>query len=148
GFYIEKILDKIPDITLNKTLKDIRKENLRLQGFSNSDLNILKLLDNNYQDSKVIKGLRFKNNGEFYNSVKVLSSKEMDELTLLIEEQIDIVIKKIIEGEYPINPKVIKGNNIACTYCKFKDICFKTKDNEIVLGGEDNEMDGRTVTSN
>ncbi len=147
GFYIEKILDKVPDITLNKTLKDIKKENLRLQGFSNSDLNLLELLDSNYQDSQVIKGLRFKNNGEFYNSVKVLSSKEMSDLTKLIENQIDIAIEKIINGEFNINPKVIKGTNIACTYCKFKDICFKTKENEVELGGEDNEMDRRTVTS-
>ena len=46
-----------------------------------------------------------------------------------------------MEGNFKINPKVLGGKNIACTYCKFKDICFKTKHDEEIIGGEEDEFD-------
>jgi len=147
GFYIQKVLNNVPNIDDKKNINDIRVENLRLQGFSNSSNTILELIDDNYMDSKIIKGLKFKKDGSLYSSAKVLSSKEMDDLTLVVETKINECVDNILNGTYDINPKVINGKNIACEYCKFKDICFKEKKNEFILGGEDIEMDGRTSGS-
>ena len=65
----------------------------------------------------------------------------MDNLIIKVNEIIDDVIKNIVEGNFKINPKVLGGKNIACTYCKFKDICFKTKHDEEIIGGEEDEFD-------
>ena len=89
----------------------------------------------------MIKGLRFKKDGSFYSTSKVLSNEEMNNLIIKVNEIIDDVIKNIVEGNFKINPKVLGGKNIACTYCKFKDICFKTKDDEEIIGGEEDEFD-------
>lgn len=140
GFYIEKVLNNCLNIDKNKSLETLKKENLRLQGYTNSNETIISLLDDNYLDSKMIKGLRFKNDGSFYSTSKVLSNEEMDKLIIVVDEIIDKVIKKIVNGDYEINPKVIKGKNIACEYCKFKDICYVTKEQELVLGGEEDEL--------
>ena len=140
GFYIEKVLNNCLNIDKNKSLEILKKENLRLQGYTNSNETIISLLDDNYLDSKMIKGLRFKNDGSFYSTSKVLSNEEMDKLIIVVDEIIDKVIKKIVNGDYEINPKVIKGKNIACEYCKFKDICYVTKEQELVLGGEEDEL--------
>ena len=140
GFYIEKVLNNCLNIDKNKSLETLKKENLRLQGYTNSNKTIISLLDDNYLDSKMIKGLRFKNDGSFYSTSKVLSNEEMDKLIIVVDEIIDKVIKSIVNGDYEINPKVIKGKNIACEYCKFKDICFVTKEQELVLGGEEDEL--------
>ena len=140
GFYIEKVLNNCLNIDKNKSLETLKKENLRLQGYTNSNETIISLLDDNYLDSKMIKGLRFKNDGSFYSASKVLSNEEMDKLIIVVDEIIDKVIKSIVNGDYEINPKVIKGKNIACEYCKFKDICFVTKEDEVVLGGEEDEL--------
>ena len=140
GFYIEKVLNKVFNITKNKSLEELKNENLRLQGYTNSNKTIISLLDDNYLDSKMIKGLRFKNDGSFYSTSKVLSNEEMDKLIIVVDEIIDKVIKSIVNGDYEINPKVIKGKNIACEYCKFKDICYVTKEQELVLGGEEDEL--------
>ena len=140
GFYIEKVLNNCLNIDKNKSLETLKKENLRLQGYTNSNETIISLLDDNYLDSKMIKGLRFKNDGSFYSTSKVLSNEEMDKLIIVVDEIIDKVIKSIVNGDYEINPKVIKGKNIACEYCKFKDICFVTKEQELVLGGEEDEL--------
>ena len=140
GFYIEKVLNNCLNIDKNKSLETLKKENLRLQGYTNSNETIISLLDDNYLDSKMIKGLRFKNDGSFYSTSKVLSNEEMDKLIIVVDEIIDKVIKSIVNGDYEINPKVIKGKNIACEYCKFKDICYVTKEQELVLGGEEDEL--------
>ena len=88
----------------------------------------------------MIKNLRFKKDGTFYSSCKVLSNEEMDILIEKVNAIIDNTIESIVDGKFNINPKVKGDKNLACTYCKFKDICFKTKDDEVEIGGEDNEL--------
>lgn len=141
GFYIEKVLNNVLNRDKLKSLETLKKDNLRLSGYTNSNETIMSLLDSNYKDSKMIKGLRFKKDGSFYSSSKVLSNEEMDNLIIKVNEIIDDVIKNIVEGNFKINPKVLGGKNIACTYCKFKDICFKTKHDEEIIGGEEDEFD-------
>ena len=141
GFYIERVLNNVLNRDKVKSLETLKKDNLRLSGYTNSNETIMSLLDRNYKDSKMIKGLRFKKDGSFYSTSKVLSNEEMNNLIIKVNEIIDDVIKNIVEGNFKINPKVLGGKNIACTYCKFKDICFKTKDDEEIIGGEEDEFD-------
>ena len=140
GFYIERVLNNVFNIDKNKSLEDLKKENLRLQGYTNSNETIISLLDQNYLDSKMVKGLKFKKDGSFYASSKVLSNEDMEKLIITVDEIIDEAIRKIIEGEFFINPKVVNGKNVSCEFCKFKDICFKTKEDEVILGGEKDEL--------
>lgn len=140
GFYIERVLNNVFNIDKNKSLEDLKKENLRLQGYTNSNETIISLLDQNYLDSKMVKGLKFKKDGSFYASSKVLSNEDMEKLIITVDEIINDAIRKIIEGEFFINPKVVNGKNVACEFCKFKDICFKTKEDEVILGGVENEL--------
>ena len=137
GFYIERVLNNVLNRDKVKSLETLKKENLRLSGYTNSNETIMNLLDSNYKDSKMIKGLRFKKDGSFYSTSKVLSNEEMNNLIIKVNEIIDDVIKNIVEGNFNINPKVLGGKNISCTYCKFKDICFKTKDDEVLLNEEE-----------
>lgn len=140
GFYIERVLNNVFNIDKNKSLEDLKKENLRLQGYTNSNETIISLLDQNYLDSKMVKGLKLKKDGSFYASSKVLSNEDMEKLIITVDEIIDDAIRKIIEGEFFINPKVVNGKNVSCEFCKFKDICFKTKEDEVILGGEEDEL--------
>ena len=140
GFYIERVLNNVFNIDKNKSLEDLKKENLRLQGYTNSNETIISLLDQNYLDSKMVKGLKFKKDGSFYASSKVLSNEDMEKLIITVDEIINDAIRKIIEGEFFINPKVVNGKNVSCEFCKFKDICFKTKEDEVILGGEEDEL--------
>ena len=141
GFYLERVLNNILPINKEKDMKTLKEDNLRLQGYSNSDEEIIKLIDTNYQDSKMIKGLRFKKDGSFYNTAKILSSDQMDDLIIKVDDIINECINKIIQGNFSINPKIIANKNYSCPYCKFKDICYKQKDDEIKLGEYDNEVD-------
>ena len=148
GFYIQKVLFNKGNIEFKKTSKEILENNMRLQGFTNSNEAFMELLDDNYQDGKILLNLKFKKDGSLSANSKVLSDMEMDDVIDQVDGIIDETIDMILNGEFKINPKVLNKKNIACTYCKFRDLCFKKKQDEVELGGEEVEVDERTVSSN
>ena len=38
-----------------------------------------------------------------------------------------------MNSEFSINPKVIDDENIGCAFCKFSDICYKTRSDEVMI---------------
>lgn len=121
GFYLQKILNNISN-------KEKRIESLKLQGYSNSDTEILEKVDSSYMDSSVIKSLKTGNNG-FYAYSKVINDEEINILSSIVENKIDEAYKNILDGKFDINPKEISNKLIGCTFCKYKDICYmKPKD--------------------
>ncbi len=148
GFYVQKVLFNKGNIEFKKTSKEILENNMRLQGFTNSNEVFMELIDDNYQEGKILLNLKFKKDGSLSANSKVLSDTEMDEVITKVDGVIDETIDMILNGEFKINPKVLNKKNIACTYCKFSDLCFKKKQDEVELGGEEVEVDEGTVISN
>ena len=119
GFYLQKL--------------NINTKDYRLIGYSNSNKETLLAMDKNYQNSKIIKGLKTNQDGSFSKNSKVLSDTEIENIKKEVSTIITSVIDKIKNNYFMINPKVIDGKNIGCEYCKFKDICFKEEDDEIKI---------------
>lgn len=139
GFYLQFILNK--DITRNpsKSYENQYQENLKLVGYSNSEIHTLASFDCSYKSSVVIKSLKTKNNGDFYSSAKVLNNHEISKIIALTEKNIQESSKKILDGEFNINPKKIGfDKDVGCVYCKFKDLCFKKETDYIILQDIDN----------
>ena len=128
GFYLQKF--------------NIIEKDYRLVGYSNSDKEVLSYIDNNYQKSKIIKGLKINEDGSFGKNSKVLSTKEIKNIIEKTDNIIKETIANIKNNKFDINPKVINDKCVACQYCKFKDICFKTPEDEttISLGGDEYEI--------
>ena len=147
GFYIQKVLAKKENIQFKKSEEELLESRLRLQGYTNRDEYLMNLIDDEYQNSTVLKNLKFKKDGEISSTSKVLSNEEMDELISRVDVIIDGVILNILNGNFSVNPKVIKGNNVACTYCHFRDLCYKRKQNEVILGGDIDGLDEGAVVS-
>ena len=118
GFYLQKVLH-------SETNQEEKVKAMRLQGYSNNDLNILEKVDSSYNDSKMIRSMKTTSNG-FYQHAKVISDEEIDELSQKVETKIKEASEKVIEASFDINPKELNGKNIGCTYCKYKDICYMT----------------------
>lgn len=119
GFYLQKF--------------NISKEDYRLEGYSNSDPQVLEIADKDYTDSKIIKGLKTNKDGSFSRYSKLLSNEDIKLIIARCEDVINKAIKAIRNSEFNINPKVIDDKNIGCMYCNFKDICFMTKDDEVII---------------
>ena len=143
GIYLQKIMPNI------EKKEEDKEDKLKLEGYSNSDINIIEKLDTSYENSNVIKGLKTKADGSFTAHSKVLSDDKFDKLKNYAEKQIDIVVDNILDSKFDINPiqKETDKEITACKFCNYKDICFRTnsdirklkKDKELsFLGGDNN----------
>lgn len=131
GFYLQKILNNEISLDHKHSYLELKKENLKLQGYSNSDISILSEFDQSYEQSKVIKGMRTTSTG--LGTKKVLDDEKIDALSHLAEEKIKEAMKGIIHAHFSINPKRIGNNNVGCKYCHYKDICFMNEKNIVDL---------------
>ena len=131
GFYLQKIINSEISIDNRKDYLQLKEDKLKLQGYTNKDLNIVSLFDNTYQDSKVIKSFHINSKG--IASKKVLNDIEIDNLNKLVDDKINNAIDNILEANFDINPKRIGNENIGCKYCEYKDICFVKEKNILNL---------------
>ena len=131
GLYLQKILK-------NSSEEEIFKD-LKLQGYSNFDNNIIEKFDKSFKDSEIISGLKVKNDGNFYSTSKVLNNTEIDKIIQIVKDNINIAIDNIVYANFDINPKKIEnGTNIGCEYCNMKDICYrKDKNIQIIASKKD-----------
>ena len=125
GFYLQKILNNEIKRDNQHSYLELKKENLKLQGYSNSDTTILALFDNGYFNSKVIKGMKMTSKG--LGTKKVLDDFQMENLSALAEVKIKEAIQGIIDANFSINPKRIGNDNVGCKYCLYRDICFMSE---------------------
>lgn len=123
GFYLQKILNNEVMVKPLEDLEKVKKNNLKLQGYSNSNEEILKEFDFSYKDSEMIKSMKMSSKG-FYSYAKVINDEAIDKLIDIVDKKIDTAINEILDGNFEINPKRIGNKNIGCEFCKFKDLCF------------------------
>ena len=79
--------------------------------------------------------------GEF---VKVLNDEEIDSMINNTDKLINEGIDKILEGDFTINPKVIDGTNVSCSFCEYKDICY-LREKDITYINREEDKDGEEV---
>lgn len=125
GFYLQKILN-------NKEVDNDQEDLLLLDGFTNSNIDIISKIDHNYENSKVIKGMKLNKEG-LSNYAKVLSSDEIAKLNKIVDDLLKEAGDNIFNGEFDINPKRINNKLLGCEYCEFNDICFKDETDIIDL---------------
>ena len=147
GFYLQKIINRDMKRTPNKTIEELKKNELKLVGYSNSNIDVLREFDSSCLDSSYIKGLKTNKDGSFSKSSKVLDNDEIDKLDKVVEDNILKATEDILNNKFDINPKRVLNDDIGCDNCAFRDICFKKekdfkklpKHNGLdFLGGDDN----------
>ena len=131
GIYLQKVNIIALDNTLDLVAQ--RRNTFKLQGFSTYDLGNLLMLDPNAHNSDYIQSMKIKNDGSFYNYAKVIKRKQMDELIDLTKDLIEKASINIQNGVFPIEPKKIDKYDKSCTFCKYKDICFKKYEDYRIL---------------
>ena len=143
GFYLMHILDNEIKIVKNKTYQEIKRDNLKLVGYSSSNLLRLSIFDSSYANSQMIKGMKVKKDGTLSLTSKGLSDEEINAIIETVTEKIEEAMENILKGQFTINPK-IKGNiNLSCQYCSYNDICYKREKDSVYLesGDNDDKMD-------
>lgn len=134
GFYLQHILDKNIGRDYNDTYDNVRRNRLKLTGFSNKDIHYLSLFDKTYENSEIVKSLKIKNDGNFSANSKVLDDEEIEKIIELTEKNIVENADKILNANFSINPKKIGfTKDLGCEFCRFKDICYKQDKDYVIL---------------
>lgn len=126
GFYFQKLLN-------NQKMDDDEKpaSDLKLEGYTINKENIIEKIDQTYENSEIIKGMKKSKNG-FYSYTKLISEEEIDKISDLVNEKIHEAIKSVESGKFDINPKKI-NKETSCKYCKYKDLCYREDEDIIEL---------------
>lgn len=138
GFYLQHILNIDLNKKANKTKEEVDYDNLKLQGFSTSDLSRLSIFDSTYEDSEMIRGMKLTREGEIIKSANTLTDEEINEILKLTNSKIIEAANNILESNFSINPKILNNKNVSCEYCTYKDICYHTEKDNVYLdtGGD------------
>lgn len=124
GFYLQKIINNIPLKDCKYSLSEIKKNNLKLEGYSINDEILLSSFDQSYEDSKVIASLKKSSKG-FYSYSKVLTPEKISKIVNITEEKIKEASHNILEAKFDINPKEIGNRLKGCEFCEYRDLCFR-----------------------
>ena len=131
GIYYQNILFNYPSFE-NKPLEEIKKDKMKLQGYTTDNLEILSRFCPDYEDSSVIKNMKYTDKG-FYRFANVLSDEDVYQILRYTKKEIDNATNHILEGDFTINPKIYDGKNISCEYCSYKDICYHAEQDSVYL---------------
>ena len=124
GIYYQNILFNYP-VWSNKLEKE-QKSKYYLNGYSTDQIDVLKEFDITYKDSELIKSMKYTEEKGFDRFSKVIDNETLLNLVKYTKDEIENKIDKILAADFSINPKIYAGKNVACKYCKFKDICYMT----------------------
>lgn len=138
GFYLQKLFNSTLDNS--KDYLTSRENNLRLEGYSIDEENILSMFDTTYNDSKLIKSMKTTSKG-FSSYSKVLSSEEIDNILINTDKLIDTATNEILDTDFTINPKIINGKNVSCNFCEYKDICYLREKDKIYINTKESVED-------
>ncbi len=126
GIYYQNILFPYP--TWSKTVEEEKEKRYYLNGYSTDQIEILERFDTTYEDSSLIKSLKYKDN-KFGAYSKIMDNDTLYQVIKFTGEAINRTTDNILQADFSINPKVYDKKNISCEYCNFKDLCFyKEKD--------------------
>ena len=142
GIYYQNILFPYPK--WEKNLDKVLKDRYLLKGYSTDNLEILEKFDSTYEDSSLIKSMKYTDKFDRYS--KVIDDDTLYNLVKYTKNHIDSRVDDILSCKFDINPKIYVKEDVSCKYCKYKDICYK-KDRDVTylekvedlsfLGGEE-----------
>lgn len=133
GFYLQKLLNSLVVKDYKNDYLDLKRDNLKLAGYSIDNSDLLSEFDDSFNKSSVIKSMSTTKNGSFNHYSKVVSEDNIDKLISIIEDNINKATNKIINANFDINPKILGKENKGCAFCIFSDICYVNPKNYVRL---------------
>ncbi len=136
GAFYYHITEPVPEIEREElndlTQKEIealvrtrQMEMMRLNGILNGDEESIRLFESDlssYKKSRVLDGLRLKNDGGIYSSAPVTSEKNLWRLMDEAKKQTVRLEGEMLNGKVEANPYLYKGKK-PCDYCEYRQIC-------------------------
>ena len=137
GIYYQNILFSYP--TWSTKLETEKKSQYLLKGYSTDHVDILSRFDTTYENSEVIKSMKYSEEKGFGTYSKVFDDDTVLQIVRYTKKHIDTKTQEILDGDFQINPKVYNGENVSCKFCTFRDLCFM-RDSDLVYLDKVNDL--------
>ena len=140
GLFTQRILASKEVTSFIEPNKD---ETPLLEGVFLNDVSVIRQADKSIVDSnssKFIRTCRVKNDGTF-NSKRAKSMEYFEEISENARNIITKSVHSILSNEFAINPKIVGGNDKSCTYCPYRDICYRDYHAFEILSNEGDAQD-------
>lgn len=144
GLFIAPILPSALYGQDGKSLADIRKATLKLEGVFLDDQEGLATLDYGWMKSEIIASCNYGKSGFGKTNSHVIGQVELDDIIKETEQKILEAGQRIRAGDFKIEASYIKGEDSPCEYCPFRDVCYRTVHQLNIIrlnaeeGGEEN----------
>lgn len=129
GMFIAPILDGSlyqSKQDANKNFDDMKKASYKLDGLFLNDVDKLRQLDPYCDKSSLIVSLSINKDGFFKaNCAKVKTSEDFASLSAAAETKVVEAAKKILNGDFPIEPLKTDKKGLPCDHCAYRDICYR-----------------------
>ena len=121
-----------------------RLNGMKLEGTFLLDVEGLQTLDSQIVKSDFVSGLNYGKNGFPSNNKHPITKETMGEIIQKAEEKILEAEERIRSGNFPIFAISVRNGEEACTYCPFRDVCYRTRDQmiEVTIPKEGGTSDG------
>ncbi|MBS7020568.1 MAG: PD-(D/E)XK nuclease family protein [Firmicutes bacterium] len=133
GFFLQHILPNVMVYNEKKTYEEMRSDFYQLDGYVKDSTSLLYHIDNQYMEKGMIKGIRVKKDGTFYQGAKVFDDALLETLLNMVEEHLEKAIHQIETCQFEIAPIRIGYEKVSeitgCAYCSYRDICFRKIEN-------------------
>lgn len=127
GLEGKRVQDEKQQAILNETVKEEAEqamlEQLRMNGLSNENPQILEMIDHtNHKKSLVIKNLTRDESGMPKGRSQVASTEQMKKLCHYGKKKAENLGSQMMKGNISVNPYEYKGKT-ACDYCEYGGVC-------------------------
>ena len=128
GIYLQYILNGNNKKDDKKTQEEVKINDLKLDGITLDDRDILSKFDTDYQNSTVIQALKETKEGKLPEK-RIMTYEQKDKLKDIMEKLIINCIDNVYDSNFEIAPIYIEKRENGCKFCKFRDVCYR-KDNQ------------------
>jgi ATP-dependent helicase/DNAse subunit B len=130
GFFYSPVFSKMMNAVDGKTYNELLRDSWKLSGYVSEEK--LGVIDPDFEEGSFIKGIQTKKNSTVLKKgAKTMSTKKQIELTEHLENLLDQAVIDMESGKFDVNPKGSLLESQSCSFCEFKDICFKAEANFI-----------------
>ena len=151
GFYLQSILfDDTLKHNPKKSIDEQNKNNMKLKGYSINPVYQNGEFDTTRPNSNIIDKLKTNKDGSYAKDALILHEEDIELIENISSNKIKEAVENISLGKFSINPKYIDNKLVGCSFCKFKDICYKKYEDTLYLddskkifkkGGDNDAMD-------
>lgn len=141
GLFIQKF---IASSAITSQIDFDKSEKPLLSGVYLDDPNVIAELDTSLSTSpsNYIYSCKLVSSGGFAAKNRNRSEQYFDEISKIAEAKLIETSKGILANDFEINPKIIKGQNKSCSYCPYRDICYRNEKSYVIYSTEGEEENG------